>query len=135
MSHFDQFIKDLSSYDAGKSDNVVDDLYDILESVEELEVEECIIDPIFDFIDKYPDADMGNPGPLVHLLEKLFPIYIFRLAESLYKKASYSNLAIAGRAFDINVLSKESYSKLKYALESVPESDDYFDLAEEILAR
>ena len=29
--------------------------------------------PLFDLLERYPDADFGSPGPIVHFLEQFFP--------------------------------------------------------------
>jgi hypothetical protein len=47
---------------------------------------EKAIAPIFQMIEKYPHADFGSPGPLVHTLESFIGKYEPYLYESLQRK-------------------------------------------------
>jgi len=44
------------------------------------------IPTIFDFIERYPEADLGAPGPLVHFIERFYPAYLGGLFASIERK-------------------------------------------------
>ncbi len=52
---------------------------------------------IFQFFERYPDADLGMPGPLVHYLENQFPAYIDQLIMSLQRHPTYHTVWMLNR--------------------------------------
>lgn len=53
-------------------DNFTDIAYDIVEEIEERQHSFDFVEPILRLMECNPNADFGNPGPLVHFLEKFY---------------------------------------------------------------
>ena len=60
-------------------DNILDDLF-------KNENANQVIPTLFELIEKYPEADLGAPGPIVHTLENFDGQYEDHLFSSLNKK-------------------------------------------------
>jgi len=52
-------------------DYVPQKLYDITEAVPKLSSPELVVPELFAVMERFPDAELGTPGPLVHTLESL----------------------------------------------------------------
>lgn len=52
---------------------------------------------IFRYMERFPTEDLGNPGPLVHYLEKSFPSYTPQLVASIQRRPVYYTLWMANR--------------------------------------
>lgn len=66
------------------SDNVYR-LYQIFEGFRNLPSRERAVPAMFSLLEKYPEADFGSPGPIVHELEAI-PAYQPSLRESLHRQ-------------------------------------------------
>ena len=86
----DKIIRQLSEFTPFGDDDLENDnvhyLYDLLEPLNGSIQSERAIEPIFYLIEKYPHADLGTPGPLVHFLEKLVGKYEQPLYRSLERR-------------------------------------------------
>jgi hypothetical protein len=60
-------------------------LYEIFEGFGSLAGRERAIGPIFELLERFPDADFGSPGPLVHELEAMDGYQVF-LRESIRRR-------------------------------------------------
>lgn len=116
------FCEQLRRLDPEESDGLIGDLYDIVEPIEDEKDIELTFEPIFSFFEKYPDADVGNPGPLVHLLESHYPKYMDLLLESIKKRANYMGVIMLSRVLngELSPNSRDEYMKL---LKTVANSD------------
>ena len=70
MNQLKNFIAKLNSLDI-TDDYLVSELYDLIEPIEDHPELKSITQDIFIFIENSPEADLGSPGPLVHLLETI----------------------------------------------------------------
>jgi len=86
----DEIIETLSSFVPFADDVIENDNEQFLARLmDELKAKpdfERAVNPIFELIEKYPDADFGNPGPLVHTLEATNGLYEDSLQKSLNRK-------------------------------------------------
>lgn len=64
-------------------DGLVDYLTSILDDADEAEVGELTFSEAFLLIERNAGAHLGNPGPLVHFLERFYPRYCGHLVESV----------------------------------------------------
>jgi hypothetical protein len=64
--------------------------------IEDLDASESIR-AIFQFIENFPDADHGTPGPLVHLLEKHTGRYESELKDSIGRRPTPHTLWMINR--------------------------------------
>lgn len=62
-------------------------LYLILEDFQELSEREKAMPAMFDLLERYPDTELGSPGPLVHALETI-PGYEILLEQSLARQST-----------------------------------------------
>jgi hypothetical protein len=67
-------------------DNVPQKLYDLAEAVPKLSSPERVIPELFGVMERFPDAELGTPGPLVHTLECLD--YVRELVASIRRRPS-----------------------------------------------
>ena len=93
-SNITQFCNALDSLNPEKSDGLISDLYDLVDLLEGVNKISLIYDPVFRFFEKYPDADIGNPGLLVHLLERHYPDYVPTLIASVERIPTYNSVAM-----------------------------------------
>ncbi|MBL4773440.1 MAG: hypothetical protein JKX98_07515, partial [Alcanivoracaceae bacterium] len=92
-----QFCNALNSLVPEESDGLIFDLNDLVDLLEGENEITLIYDTVFRFFEKYPDADIGNPGPLVHLLERHYPDYVPTLITSVEQKPRYSSIIMLHR--------------------------------------
>jgi hypothetical protein len=78
-------------------DDVVADLYDLLEPVEEPNNAKELIPDVFAFMEANPEVDIGSPGPLVHFVERFYPSYLEQLIASLERQPTHSTLWMLNR--------------------------------------
>lgn len=68
----DDMIAALNAFEAGEDDNENQfRLYQITEGFDGLADRERIASAMFALMERFPDADLGSPGPLVHAIESL----------------------------------------------------------------
>jgi len=85
--------------------------YEFTDWVEALGNPVDIVEPIFRYIEKYPDADYGAPGPLVHLLES-GKAYEAELAASIARHPTGTAVLMVGRILNSSL----SYERQDYWL-------------------
>ena len=91
------FVSSLRAYDPSADASPILALYPLVQPIEEeASVPEAFND-IFAFFERYPDADLGAPGPLVHLLESHLGQYEELLAASLRRNPSVATVTMAHR--------------------------------------
>ncbi len=90
----------------------VPDLYDLLEPIREATDIRPTYDSIFRFIERYPDADLGNPGPLIHFIEKSYPDYVPHLLASLNTYPTYYSVMLLHRILHLDLPTPERQSYL-----------------------
>jgi hypothetical protein len=117
-----QFCNALERLDPEKPDGVIDDLYDLVDLLEGVNEISLIYDPVFRFLEKHPNADIGNPGPLVHLLECHYPDYVPTLIASIEQKPTYNSVVMLHRIMN-SELSKEDQSKYLALLKTIADSN------------
>ena len=126
-SNFEQFCTALGDLQPNNSDHLVADLYDIVELLDNEKELSSIYEPVFNFFEAYPEEDVGNPGPLVHLIERNHPEHIPRLVRSIKQKPTYMSVIMLSRVLN-SKLSQEDRSHYLSLIKAASESD----LADEI---
>ena len=121
------FVAALEIYDPTDDDSPIGTLYPLVEPIEEEESASEAFSAIFAFFERYPDADLGSPGPLVHLLERHIGKYEDLLAASLKRKPSVTTVTMAHRILNAH-RGEEERTKLMALLADAsenPASSDY----------
>ena len=117
-----QFCNALENLNPEESDGLIADLYDLVDILEGENEITPIYEPIFRFLEKYPDADIGNPGPLVHLLESHYPDYLPTLLVSVEQAPTYNSLVMLHRIMN-SELPKEDRARYLSLLKAVADSN------------
>ena len=130
-NNLDRFCESLNSLDlAGNKDNLVALLYEITDLVqEEPDISPCY-EAIFRFIEKCQDADIGSPGPLVHLIEKHYPGYVPDLLTSIQSKPTSSSVHMLNRILN-SELSAEDRKRYLELLKLASENEEASEFARE----
>ncbi len=84
----------------------VDHLYDILDGINEQSDKSDALEALFDVLERNPIAFLGNPGPIVHAIEKI-PGYEVRLRQSVRSTPTYLNIWMVNRILNTDVLEIE----------------------------
>src|SRR5437868_2568461 len=77
-------------------------LYEIFSEFRALTGREQAIPAIFELLERFPDAEFGSPGPLVHELEAI-PGYELFLPESLHRQPTDLTVWMVNRILNSNV--------------------------------
>lgn len=85
---------------------------------------------VFRFFERYPDAELGMPGPLVHFVERYYPRYVDELERSLKRKPTTYAVWMVHRVLNSAVPS-DMKQRLLPMLESVLQHAKADDLAKE----
>ena len=72
---------------------------------------------VFSLFERYPQADFGTPGPLVHLLERRFPAYEGDLLASVSRKPTSHTVWMLNRILNAKI-PEERRARLLAALEA-----------------
>lgn len=115
-----QFVGELGSVEPSAAA-----LYDLVEKYESLEVE-SLVEPILMFMEKHSDADLGSPGPLVHLIEKSYPSYMGALKESILRKPTDLTVWMLNRVLNAKLedSQRNELIELMRLASSHPEADE-----------
>ena len=110
----EQFCSELKKLDPEGSDGLVADLYDLVELIDEKDDISSVFETVFKFFEDYPDADVGNPGPLVHMMERRYPNYMFALLNSVRNNPTYMSVFMLNRVLnsDLSSEKRENYLEL-----------------------
>jgi hypothetical protein len=111
----------LSSGDFGTADLELA-LYDLSDMLEGQELSDVLAD-IFRFYEKYPDIELGNPGPLVTLMENSGINYVPALLTSLESKPTYVTVNILARVVNTDI---DNVDKVRYLaiIDAIAKSTD-----------
>ena len=82
-------------------------LYEALDGVE-IEDPQNFFPGAFRYTMERAEADFGAVGPLTHLIESFFPLYVKDLAESLKIGATHPTLTLAQRIFNSARLNRDA---------------------------
>ena len=126
-----KFCKQLSVLEPDKSDALQADLYDLVDLLDEDKDISPVYRSVFSFFENYPEADVGNPGPLVHLLERKYPDYMEELLESLETKPAYITVFMLSRILN-SVLLENDRARYMSLLQKISESKTAHDMAIQI---
>ena len=126
-----KFCKQLSELEPDKSDGLQSDLYDLVDLLDEQKDISPVYKPVFRFFENYPEADVGNPGPLVHLLERKYPDYMEELLESLEIRPAYMAVFMLSRILN-SELSENDRARYISLLKKISESKTAHDMAIQI---
>jgi hypothetical protein len=91
----------LNSGDFGASDLELA-LYDLSDMLEGQELGDTLAD-IFTFYEKYPNIELGTPGPLVTLIEGSSTDYLPALLASLESRPTYVTVNILARVINTDI--------------------------------
>jgi hypothetical protein len=88
---------------------------------------------VFRFFERYPDAELGMPGPLVHWLERYYPRYVDELERSLKRKPTTYAVWMVHRVLN-SAVPAEMKQRLLPMLENAVQHAKADDLAKEAAA-
>lgn len=122
---YSTFVAKLAKLDAS-SDDLVEHLHDLIDELTcEKQQIQCI-EPILQFLADHPNADVGSPGPLVHLLEEHYPTYVQPLINSIQTSPSPSTIWMLNRIMN-GKLGHEVYARCLDLLYTISVSNDFDD--------
>src|SRR5262245_39945473 len=75
-------------------------LYALVETLEGVEDVSPAFRQIFEFFERFPNADHGSPGPLVHLIERFVPAYLAELVLSVERRPTLPTLWMLNRVLN-----------------------------------
>ncbi|MBK8474927.1 MAG: hypothetical protein IPL39_01085 [Opitutaceae bacterium] len=101
------FVDALRAYSPDGDDSPVASLYPIVGPIEKDTDAPEVFAEIFAFFERYPDADLGMPGPLVHLLERHIGRYEKLLIASLRRVPSSSGVNMVNRILNAHRSAEE----------------------------
>lgn len=100
-SKADRMIAALDGFSAGPDDYGAEaDLYDLTKGFDRLPAADKarVVPAMFRLMERCPDADLGDPGPLVHAIEELdAEAYEPLLAESVRRRPTYATAWMVNR--------------------------------------
>lgn len=92
-------------------------LNDLVESLADVADPTPVFPAIFRFLEKYPAAEHGTPGPLVHLLEKTYPGgFESLLMKSLERRPTYHTVWMVNRLLNAPDIGKPDRVRFLEAL-------------------
>jgi hypothetical protein len=103
-SKCDTFIAGLSN--VTPDDTLVSQLYLLVESIKDEKDISSVFPAVFHLFERFPDADFGTPGPLVHLLERHYPAYSEELKSSLKRFPTSHTLWMLNRILNSSLSSE-----------------------------
>lgn len=95
-SNIEKFCTELASLNVS-TDDLILQLYNLTDMIDNEKDISQTYESIFYFIENNPDADIGSPGPLIHLIEKFYPEYLPRLIQSLKTKPTNNTVYLLNR--------------------------------------
>jgi hypothetical protein len=115
----DQIIASLESFVAKDDGGDEETLYDIIEAFDALSDRHRVLPFMFAVMERYPHADLGSPGPLVHSIEQL-PVAEFEplLRSSVERQPGQLNVWMVNRILNSS-LSPQHRAELLALLDRV----------------
>ena len=112
-----QFIDRLRSLRPADDPTVVESLDELTDLGARLENPKSVYPAVFEFLEDNSHAELGEPGPLVHFLERGFPGgYESLLLKSLARKPTTHTVRMANRLLNSNEITLFLRSRLLEAL-------------------
>ncbi len=99
----DQFLEHLDSITPTEDGTHIDALDELTDAAEDIATEPATMAAIFAYFERYSNADLGSPGPLVHFIEKAFPHYVEELLSSLNRRPVAYSLWMANRILNAQI--------------------------------
>src|ERR1700689_436762 len=91
------FVSSLHAYSPGTDESPVASLYSLVSPIEKDPTAPEAFPEIFAFFERFPDADLGTPGPLVHLIEQHIGKYEALLVGSVRRAPSTTTIWMINR--------------------------------------
>jgi len=115
----------ITALDAFQADDGYDEnqfrLYPMTEGFKELADRERVVPAMFALMERFPDAYLGTPGPLVHSIESLgVERYESQLVESVRRQPSELSVWMVNRIINTNLPPQHRHELLDL-MRSVPE--------------
>jgi len=104
----EKVIVELDAFTAGDEAENVGRLYEILDALQSLapELRLPVVPAMFALIERYPEAELGSPGPLVHELESI-PGYESFLRESVSRQPAPLSIWMINRILNAEIPLKD----------------------------
>jgi hypothetical protein len=101
MRELEEFVQRLRALHPSKDeDALADQLRELVEPIEGVEGAEAVVPEVLAFFERFPDADLGMPGPLVHFVERCYPRYLDPLVSSLGRRPTMYTLWMVNRVLN-----------------------------------
>lgn len=116
----EEFIAKLHTLGETSSGEVVAQLYELVAVLEQLPEAEEVVPEIFAFMERFPELDIGVPGPLVHFVERFYPRYVEHLIASVERQPVLHTIWMSSRILNARLLD-ETRERLLAVLGRVPD--------------
>jgi hypothetical protein len=93
----EKFLWDLRRLEPADGDFLLEQLYELTDTLEGVEDASPAFRHIFEFFERFPNAEHGSPGRLVHLVERFGPAYFADLVHSLGNRPTPHTLWMLNR--------------------------------------
>jgi hypothetical protein len=114
----EKFLSDLRRLEPADGDFLLEQkLYELVDTLEGVEDASPAFRHIFEFFERFPNAEHGSPGPLVHLVELFGPAYFADLVHSLGNRPTPHTLWMLNRILN-SKLSAPQRAKFMALLEA-----------------
>ena len=124
----DDIIEKLKSF-VPQNDDDSADLYELMNGLEETENSSLAIPAMFELMEKYPNADLGSPGALVHSIESIGG-FKQQLIESVERVPTYLNIWMVNRLLN-SFISESERRQFNELLKSVSKNSKATEIAKE----
>ncbi len=110
-------------------------LYEIFQDFQLIHDREQAVPAMLGLLERFPDAELGNPGPIVHELEAIAG-YESQLLESLHRQPTFLTVWMVNRILNSDLTEHEKaiwLAELKAAGQHPKSSESTKECAEEFL--
>jgi hypothetical protein len=131
------FVKRLQELQPAANDPyLVTTLYDLCDLLREEPYPSEVIPYIFRFFERYPEADFGSPGPLVHFLEAQRE-YQGALIASIRRRPMLNTVLMVNRILNskLSMERREFFLDLLLSVLTNPQSDECVNEVAELLLK
>jgi hypothetical protein len=97
LKELEEFKRKLQTLSPAPHEDVVAELYELVEPIEKLYGAEEVIPEVFTFMERCPEVDIGSPGPLVHFVEHFYPVYLELLVASIERQPTLHTVWMVNR--------------------------------------